>query len=137
MENVESHSHRILIIDDNENVRRALTALVTMWRYHCVAADSGESALRCLDTDQFHLAIADYQMPIMDGLQLLEALKKRRTLSPPIIMMTGSLSNEFRMRALELGAYAVISKPIVSQELALAAAGAIESLEINQKRPCR
>ena len=132
MKNAESLSHRVLIIDDNEYMRQVLSDALTLRGYHCVAADHGGSALRCLDSDRFHLVISDYQMPIMDGLQLLEALKTRRIPFPPIIMMTGSMSEEFRRRALELGAYAVISKPITPHELAVLSARAIESREIDQ-----
>ena len=97
-----------------------------------MAADHGESALRCLDIDRFHLVISDYRMPIMDGIQFLEALKKRPTPSPPVILLTSSKNEELRRRAFELGAYAVISKPIAPQDLASLSARAIESREIDQ-----
>ena len=132
VKSVSPHNHRVLIVDDDEDIRQALSDALTLRGYHCVAADHGESALRCLDSDRFHLVISDYQMPIMDGVQLLEALKQRRTLSPPVILLTGSKSEELRRRAFELGAYAVIAKPFASQELAALSAHAIENHEIDQ-----
>jgi CheY-like chemotaxis protein len=132
MESVAPHSRRVLIVDDIEDMRQALIDALTLRGYHCVAADHGESALRCLDSDRFDLVISDYRMPVMDGIQFLEALKKRRTLTPPVILLTASKSEELRKRAFELGAYAVALKPIAPQELAALSARAIESREIEQ-----
>lgn len=137
MESVAPHNHRVLVVDDNEDIRQALSDALTLRGYHCVAADHGASALRCLDSDRFHLVISDYQMPIMDGIQLLEALKQRRTLSPPVILLTGSKSEELRRRAFELGAYAVYLKPIAPQELTYLSVRAIESREIDQSGSAR
>lgn len=132
MKNIAPHNHRVLIVDDIEDMRQALIDALTLRGYHCMAADHGESALRCLDIDRFHLVISDYRMPIMDGIQFLEALKKRPTPSPPVILLTSSKNEELRRRAFELGAYAVISKPIAPQDLASLSARAIESREIDQ-----
>ncbi len=127
MNGVAPHGHRILIVDDNEDMRQALIAALTLRGYHCVAADHGESAIRCLDTNRFHLVISDYQMPVMDGIQFLETLKKRPTPSPPVILLTASKSEELWRRALELGAYVVILKPFAMQELVAVSARALES----------
>ena len=133
MENIAPHNRRVLIVDDNEDIRNALVDSLTLRGYHCVAADHGASALRYLDNDRFHLVITDYRMPIMDGLQLLEALKQHPTHAlPPVILITADMSKELRRHALALGAYAVIAKPFASQELAVLSARAIESREIDQ-----
>lgn len=132
MKNIAPHNRRVLIVDDNEDIRNVLSDSLTLWGYHCVKADHGEDALRYLDTDRFHLVITDYQMPIMDGIQLLEALMIRPTQPPPVILLSGSMSQEVQRRALELGAYAVALKPIASQELAVLSACAVESGEIDQ-----
>jgi len=69
----------------------------------------------------------------MDGLQLLEALKKCPTHHrQPVILMTADRSKQLRRQALQLGAYAVITKPFALQELAVLSAHAIESGEIDQ-----
>lgn len=127
------HNQRILIVDDDEDIRRALIDSLMLRGYHCVAADHGESALRYLDTDRFHLVITDYRMPIMDGIQLLEALKKHPTHDrPPVILPTADMSKESRRQALELGAYAVIDELIAFQELAVLSARAIEGREVDR-----
>lgn len=98
-----------------------------------MAADHGESALRYLDTDRFHLVITDYRMPIMDGIQHLEALKKHPTHDrPPVILLTADMSKKSRRQALELGAYAAIDKLIAFQELAVLSARAIEGREVDR-----
>ena len=132
MKSAAPDNRRVLIVDDDEDIRNVLSDSLTLWGYHCVAADHGEAALRYLDTDRFHLVITDYQMPIMDGIQLLEALTIRSTQPPPVILLSGSMNQETQRRAFELGAYAVALKPIAPQELAVLAARAIESGEINQ-----
>ena len=126
------HNHRILIVDDNADLRNALIDSLTLRGYHCEEAADGESALRCLDTEWFDLVISDHWMPIMDGIQLLEALKKQRMPFPPVILLTGSMSEELQNRAFELGVYAVSLKPIAPQELAFLSARAIESRKTNQ-----
>ena len=127
------HNHRVFIVDDNEDIRNAVIDSLTLRGYYCEAADHGEAALRYLDADRFHLVITDYRMPTMDGIQLLEALKQHPTHTlPPVILMTADMSKELRRHALALGAYAVITKPFASQELAVLSARAIESREIDQ-----
>lgn len=107
MTSVAPHNRRVFIVDDDEDIRNALVDSLTLRGYHCVAADHGASALRYLDTDQFHLVITDYRMPIMNGLQLLEALKQDPTHTlPPVILLTADMSKELRRQALALGAYA-------------------------------
>ena len=132
MKRAAPHNRRVLIVDDNEDIRDALIDSLTLRGYHCEEADDGESALRCLDTERFDLVILDYWMPIMDGIQLLEALKKLRMPFPPVILLTGSMSEELQKRAFELGAYAVALKPIAPQELAALSACAIESRKTHQ-----
>lgn len=130
---VAPHNHRVLIVDDAEDIRSALIDSLTHRGYHCVAADHGASALQLLSADRFHLVITDYRMPIMDGLQLLEALKKCPTHHrQPVILMTADRSKQLRRQALQLGAYAVITKPFALQELAVLSAHAIESGDIDQ-----
>jgi len=73
MKNIAPHNHRVLIVDDEEDIRTALVDSLTRRGYHCVAADHGASALRYLGTDRFHLVVTDYRMPTMDGIQLLES----------------------------------------------------------------
>ena len=127
------HNHRVLIVDDEEDIRTALDDSLTRRGYHCVAADHGASALRYLGTDRFHLVVTDYRMPTMDGIQLLEALKKHPTHDrPPVILPTADMSKESRRQALELVAYAVIDELIAFQELAVLSARAIEGREVDR-----
>lgn len=135
MTNIALHDRQVLIVDDNENIRKALIYFLTLQGYDCVAANDGASALQLLNTDRFHLVITDYQMPAMDGLQLLEALKEHPTHDrQPVILMTADMSETLRRHALGLGAYAVIAKPFGPQELAALSARALESREIGQSR---
>ena len=133
MKSIAPHNRRVLIVDDDEDIRNALIDTLTLRGYHCVAADNGASALLCLDAERFHLVVTDYRMPTMDGIQFLEALKQHPPHDlPPVILLTAGMSEELRRQALELGAYAVIAKPFASQELAVLSARAIESREIDQ-----
>ena len=119
---------RLLIAEDERDLRELLTDSLIFRGYHCTAMSDGALALHCLHGEQFDLVIADYQMPTMDGIQLLECLQKQPDHDwPPIILLTADASVTLREKALELGAYAVVTKPYDIQELAILSVRAIQS----------
>ena len=109
---------RILIVDDDQDVRCTLRNLLEFQEYVCEEADNGESAMVLLCIHHFSLIVTDYQMPRMNGLAFLEELMKiPQYAGIPVIMMTGVFSEEFRDKALKQGAYAVIEKPYSGKEI--------------------
>ncbi len=101
---------RLLIVDDEQSIRRLCMTVGESLGFACREADSGESALAVLEEAPAHMVLTDMVMPRMSGLQFLETAKK---LYPrmEIAVMTGHGSIETAVQAMKLGAYDYITKP--------------------------
>ena len=107
---------RILIVDDYDSGRRVLREKLEIQGYVCQEVADGAEALKALQVTQFDLIITDNQMPVMTGLELLQALnKKPKNLRPPIILLTGYLTEPLEQAAKLAGASAVLTKPVKDQ----------------------
>jgi CheY-like chemotaxis protein len=105
---------RILVVDDDDRVRSLLCRLVQRWRYECEEAGSGRSALARLEARPFSLVSTDYEMPDGDGLMLIQAVVARNRRGhgrTPIILVSGSATDDVCDAALAAGASAVLPKP--------------------------
>ncbi|HEV2989084.1 MAG TPA: sigma-54 dependent transcriptional regulator [Candidatus Angelobacter sp.] len=109
---------RFLIVDDHQSIRKLCMTVGASLGFHCTEADSGESALACLETDSPDIILADLMMPQMTG---LEFLSRARQMLPrtEIAIMTGHGSIETAVQAMKLGAYDYITKPFRIEELKL------------------
>jgi diguanylate cyclase (GGDEF)-like protein len=110
MEPAENHTPRILIIDDEEQIRSLLIDLLGN-TYQCSDAGSAEEALAALSQDTFDLVISDIDMGGMSGLELVPRV---HSISPDtvVVMISGNYDIEFAIKALRVGAFDYISKPI-------------------------
>jgi len=101
---------RLLIVDDEQSIRKLCMTVGEALGFVCMEADSGESALALLEEQPAHMVLTDMVMPNMSGLEFLERVKK---LLPriEIAVMTGHGSVETAVQAMKLGAYDYISKP--------------------------
>ena len=89
-----------------------------MQGYACQEVEHGSEALRAIQTKHFDLVITDNEMPVMTGLQLLQCLaEKPEDQRPPVILLTGNLSDDLCYAAQRAGARAVLTKPYQDQEL--------------------
>ncbi|MFZ0391263.1 MAG: sigma-54 dependent transcriptional regulator [Calditrichia bacterium] len=107
---------RILIIDDDENLREGLVDLLQSREFYTKGAPDAESAMQILEEDVFELIITDYKMQQMDGLDLLKKIHKKYP-SLKAIMMTGYGSVEHAVEAMQSGAVNYIQKPVKAQKL--------------------
>ena len=109
---------RFLIVDDHQSIRKLCMTVGSSLGFQCMEADSGESALACLETDSPDMILADLMMPHMTG---LEFLSRTRQMLPrtEIAIMTGHGSIETAVQAMKLGAYDYITKPFRIEELKL------------------
>ena len=107
---------RLLIVDDEQSIRKLCMTVGEALGFACVEADSGESALALLEEQPAHIILTDMVMPNMSGLEFLERVKKLfpRT---EIAVMTGHGSVETAVQAMKLGAYDYISKPFDAAEM--------------------
>lgn len=108
----------ILVVDDYIVTLRVLSAQLRKGGYEVITAASGQVALEKLQEQPFDLAIVDIAMPDMDGISLLVQLRSQTQYKDlPVIMLTASVLDDDRMRALREGATAFLTKPISSWEL--------------------
>jgi DNA-binding NtrC family response regulator len=101
---------KLLIVDDEQSIRRLCTTIGESLGFACREADSGESALAVLEETPAHMVLTDMVMPRMSGLQFLETAKKLYPRTE-IAVMTGHGSIETAVQAMKLGAYDYITKP--------------------------
>ncbi|MBU0482037.1 MAG: response regulator [Proteobacteria bacterium] len=106
---------KILIADDDSLVREAVVKILEMFGYSVVSRPSGEEALAALTSD-FDVIILDINMPGMDGFQTMSAINEKGY-GIPVLFLTGAGSMEYAVKAINLGAYDFISKPIEDLDL--------------------
>ncbi|MDW7771411.1 MAG: response regulator [Desulfobulbaceae bacterium] len=106
---------KILIADDDDLVRSAVEKILTMFDYEVVAVESGVKVLDKVNND-FDVIILDINMPDLDGFQTLEGLN-RKDCDIPVLFLTGAGSMDYAIKAINLGVYDFITKPIDDIEL--------------------
>ncbi len=96
---------RILLVDDDKDLLRISQRYLKQEEptYEFIAIESAHEALQALEKTHFDALVADYQMPEMDGLELLEHLRREGS-TIPFIIFTGRGREEVAIRALNLGA---------------------------------
>ncbi len=101
----------MLVVDDSVTTRTLEKSILEAHGYQVILAVDGEEALQRLRAERTDLAIVDLQMPRMDGFQLIEHMKRDRTLAKiPVIIVSSLDSREEKERGLALGAEAYIVK---------------------------
>ena len=101
---------RLLIVDDEQSIRRLCVTVGEALGFVCLEAASGETALALLEEQPAHMILTDMVMPHMSGLEFLEKVKKMLPRTE-IAVMTGHGSVETAVQAMKLGAYDYIAKP--------------------------
>lgn len=107
---------RILVVDDEENTRIALTRLLSREGYDVQTAANGLEALNTLRRSSADLIITDLNMPEMNGLAFLRELNREYPTSN-VIMITAFGEVESYLEALNLGAFEYLNKPLRLEEL--------------------
>ncbi len=107
-------SSTILLVDDEESVRRVLTFPLERDGFTVVQAADGEEALRAFEANTVDLVVLDIMLPKLDGLEVCKRL--RATSSVPIIMLTARDDELDKVLGLELGADDYITKPFSLRE---------------------
>ena len=109
---------KILIVDDERDIVKALTIRLQSSGYHTVVAFDGAQGVFMAHKERPHLIILDIRMPAGDGFSVAEKLKESKRMSRiPIIFVTGSPERSAEERARELGARYFIKKPYDPGEL--------------------
>ena len=107
---------KVLVVDDERNIRESLQRLLALESIDSACADEGRSALELLKTESFDAVVADLRMPGMGGQELLETLRERGLRCPVIIVSAfGEISDA--VKALKSGANDYLIKPFDPEEL--------------------
>jgi DNA-binding NtrC family response regulator len=123
-------SIRILIVDDEEPVRRLLTKELTRKGFNTDTAENAGTALRKLMGSDFDIILLDIVMPEVDGLSMLKKLKNDPS-SPAIIVLTGRATIDTAVGAMKAGAYDYLTKPYKLDELSIVINRAYEQKKLS------
>jgi two-component system nitrogen regulation response regulator NtrX len=102
---------KILIIDDEPAIRKALKEILEYESFEVSDAEDGATALKMVEKETFDLIFCDIKMPRMDGIEVLTKMKEKG-IETPIVIMTGHGTVETAVEALKKGAYDFIQKPL-------------------------
>jgi len=104
-------TQRILVADDDLSSLEALRALLAAWGYEVETASNGRAALEKVAVVRPAAVITDVVMPVMNGLELVRALRIEWP-GMPVIVLTAHNSLDFLVIATRQGAYAYLTKPV-------------------------
>ena len=109
---------KILVVDDMAAIRTSLREILIEENHEVEEAKDGEEALRKLEQDHFDVAFCDVKMPKMDGIEVLEKVKKAG-INTPFIIISAHGTKETALECIKRGAYFFIQKPFESIETIL------------------
>ncbi len=113
-------SANILVVDDSPTVRNIIKIYLMNLKHGILDAEDAERALQLLRLVPVDVVIADINMPGMDGIRFVEAVRAsslEKVRKVPIILLTAEKSPELRQRGAAAGANAFIQKPVSNTEL--------------------
>ncbi|MBW2062668.1 MAG: response regulator [Deltaproteobacteria bacterium] len=111
----ETDSPHIIVVDDDEAIRKLIYQTIKGIGYECSAASSGEEALKILEKNSADVIITDVKMPGLDGIELMRRVKEES--DSDVIVMTGFVEDLTYEKAVESGASDFVQKPVTPREL--------------------
>jgi two-component system response regulator AtoC len=120
---------RVLVVDDEENLRHLLELILSRAGYGVVTAANGRDALSRIG--EADIVLCDIRMPEMDGLSFLDALPQG---APPVVMMSAYGTMDTALEAMRRGAYDYVSKPFKSDEIVLTLRKLVEREQLAAER---
>lgn len=107
--------YNILVCDDDKEIVKAIEIYLVKENYNVLKAYNGEECLKVLRENTIHLIILDIMMPIKDGTETLEEIRKEKSI--PVIMLSAKSEDEDKIKGLNLGADDYVTKPFNPLEL--------------------
>lgn len=123
----------ILLVDDNEKIRKLMEIYLKQQSYHVLHAENGEKALEVLDKEKVDLVIADIMMPEMDGYELTKELRDAQ-FNMPILMVTAKDAFSDKKTGFEIGADDYMTKPVDMEELVLRVKALLRRSKISSEK---
>jgi DNA-binding NtrC family response regulator len=125
---------RILIVDDEKNIRRTLRMVLEGPGYGLSEAGSAEEALRMLDEEEVDLIMLDVRLPEMSGIEALDRIRKRPGLdSVPVIMISGHASMADAVHSVQLGATDFLEKPLDRDRVLVSVESALRQTKLQRE----
>ena len=128
---------RILVAEDNLVIQRVLQCMLTQWGYDVVVANDGAEAWRLLqDEDGPRLAILDWLMPALDGIEVCRRVRASNKINYTyVLIVTAKTTSEDLVAAMEAGADDYVTKPFKSAELKARLRAGCRILELQERLP--
>jgi two-component system response regulator AtoC len=123
---------KILVVEDDKITRRLIKEILSRGGYEVIEGEDGSQALELFKKEKPDLVITDYQMPVMNGLRLLSEV---RGINPavPVIMLTGFGDIALTIKAIQIGAFDFLEKPINAPQLKNVVTSALSSVQSSKK----
>ena len=101
---------KILIVDDDPNIRQVLTEIITVYGYQAISAESAKEAIALLAKEKINLIMLDIQMPDISGDQFLDFIRKKG-FKTPVVVVSAHIDKEMARQLGAAGANGMIIKP--------------------------
>jgi two-component system nitrogen regulation response regulator NtrX len=124
---------KILIIDDERSIRRALKEILEFENYEVHEAENGKDGIEKIRNANYDVIFCDIKMPEMDGLEVLNSLKKEK-IECPIIMISGHGNIETAVDAIKKGAFDFIEKPLDLNRILVTIKNAKEQVSLVEEK---
>jgi len=124
-----SYHPRVLIVDDEKNIRRTLRMVLSSKEYSVGDCGSAEEAIRLMQEEPADVILLDIKLPGMDGIELLSKIRKDWPMTE-VIMISGHGTIQDAVGATRLGAYDFLEKPLDADRVDLAVANCVEKLSL-------
>ena len=132
MRGTDGTGKRILVVDDDRNLRKIIQTNLELAGYAVTTAASGDEALTTLDSMQPDLVVLDVMMPLMDGYEVARRIRRHpANTHVPIIMLTAKAEVEDKLAGFEAGVDDYMTKPFGPQELLARVKAKIRRVEVD------
>ena len=122
----------VLVVDDEPSIRASLKMILQHAGYRFSEAPSGQEGLEKIASEDPDVVILDVKMPVMDGLDVLEALR-RQGQDVPVIVISGHGDIETAVRAVKLGAFNFVEKPFGEERILVEIRNALEQQRLSRR----
>ncbi|MFN5418424.1 MAG: sigma-54-dependent transcriptional regulator [Flavobacteriia bacterium] len=124
---------KILVIDDERSIRRALKEIFEFESYDVHEAENGKEGLEKIKNNSYDLVFCDIKMPEMDGIEVLEAVQKEK-IDVPMIMISGHGNIETAVESIKKGAFDFIEKPLDLNRILVTLRNAKERVQLVEEK---
>jgi DNA-binding response OmpR family regulator len=124
---------KILVVEDDNNLRKLMATVLRQNGYHPILASNGEDALDKIDIEHIDLIICDVMMPIIDGYELIKMLREANY-SQPVLMVTAKETLEDKKKGFYVGTDDYMVKPVDMDEMILRVEALMRRSQINTEK---